>query len=261
MTNNQARRGTIIAAIISIIAVLGIYFGLDTKDNSQKAIEKSRALNFEEISIPVELKRARKELNEEEKIFFNQLEAHATDDSTKVDNLKELSRAWYERQEWILAGHYAEKVAETQDDAQAWGISGSTFTLAMQRVDDKDKKSFAKKKAIEGFEKAISLDPENLEYQVNLAVCYAENPNPDNPMQGIMMLLDLSKKHPDHPQVLNTLAYYGLQTGQLDKAEARLQKVLSMDADNRRANCLMARLLREKGENDKAIAFVEKCNN
>jgi len=260
MANSSQSKGPIIAVVISMIAVFAIYFGLETKDNSQKAIEKSRALNFEEISVPVELKRAREGLTEEERIFFNQLEAHDTDDSTKVENLKEISRAWFDRKEWILAGHYAEKVAEVLDKADAWGISGSTYKLAMQRVSEKDQKSFARKQAIEGVEKPLSLDPQELEYQVNLAVCYAENPSQDNPMQGIMMLLDLSKKNPESPKVLNTLAYYGLQTGQLDKAEARLQKVLAIESDNRRANCLMARLLREKGENDKAVAFEKKCN-
>lgn len=254
-------RGPVIALVLSLVLVLGIFFLLPTKDQSQKAIEKSRALGFEKISIPVLLQQARAGLSEEDRIYLSELEAHEQDSVATVENLKTLSREWFSRGEWLLAGHYAEKVAEKVKNADAWGISGSTFALGMQRYEETDKVDFAKKKAIESYEKAISLDPKELEYKVNLAVCYAEKPDSEHPMQGIMMLLDLDKKHPNSPKVLNTLAYYGLQTGQLDKAEARLKVVLEQDPDNSRANCLMARLLEEKGESNKAVAFKEKCNN
>lgn len=254
-------RGPLIALTISIALVLGIFFLLPTKDKDQKAIEKSRALSFETISIPVVLQQARAALSEEDRIYMSELEAHEPDSATTIENLKTLSREWFSRGEWLLAGHYAEKVADKAKNAEAWGISGSTFALGMQRYKESDEVEFAKKKAIESYEKAISLDPQELEYQVNLAVCYAERPDSYQPMQGIMMLLDLDKKYPNSPKVLNTLAYYGIQTGQLDKAEARLIKVLEQDPDNSRANCLMVRLLEEKGESDKAVVFQEKCNN
>jgi tetratricopeptide (TPR) repeat protein len=261
MTENKSKwsQGPALAVLVSILAVLAVYFLLPTKDQDQEAIEKSRVLNFESISIPVVLKEARSKLSDEDKVLFSDLEAHMGDDSLQVEGFKTLSREWFDRGEFILAGHYAEKVAEVEESAEAWGIAGSTYALAMQRYEGQDEVDFTKKRALSSYDKAISLDPENVEYRVNKAVCYAEKPDSDDPMKGIMMLLDLDRNYPEQPSVLNTLAYYGLQTGQVEKAEGRLMKVLEIEPDNRRANCLMARLLRENGREAEAEPYSAKC--
>lgn len=253
--------GPLWVAAGSIVLILMMFFFLPTKNEEQKAVEKSRALSFEKISIPVLLKEARASLSDEERVYLDELGGHESDDSLKVINLKELSKEWFGRGHWILAGHYAQEVAQVNEKAESWGIAGSTFALGMQRYEEEDEAIFCRDKAIDCFEKAISLAPDEMEYRVNLAVCYAEKPEADNPMQGIMMLLDLDRNHPDQPKVLNTLAYYGLKTGQMEKAQGRLEKVLALDDNNQRANCLMARLLKEKGEIDKSIAFEKKCNS
>ncbi|MBK7605446.1 MAG: hypothetical protein IPI15_18140 [Saprospiraceae bacterium] len=54
-------------------------------------------------------------------------------------------------------------------------------------------------------ESAISLDPKETNHRVNLATIYAESPPKDNPMKGIMMLLDMSKSEPENITVMNTL--------------------------------------------------------
>ena len=124
------------------------------------------------------------------------------------------------------------KVAELENTEQAWSIAGTTMTLGLKNADQEKIKKFCSKNAIKAFENAISMDPENVQHRTNLAICYAEYPSQDNPMQGIMMLLDLNKKHPDNVGVLITLARFGMQTGQFEKVQGRLQKVLSLEPDN-----------------------------
>ena len=246
---------------VTILVIAMMFFVLSTKDKKQNAVEKSRALSFEKISISVLKKNAQSDLSESERVYFSELELHRVDDSLQIVNFKELSKEWFGRDNWILAGHYAEEVARLEETGESWGIAANTYVLGMQRYEEVDMIEFSKKKAIENYEKAISTAPNEVEYKVNLAVCYAEKPDQDNPMKGVLMLLDLDKKNPNEPQVLNTLAYYGLQTGQVDKAEQRLKKVLELDENNQRAICLMARLLRAKGENDKAVVFQARCSN
>ena len=129
----------------------------------------------------------------------------------------------------------------------------------MQRYDDANYADYAKKAAIRNYESAISVEPEEVEFRINLAVTYAERPDTDNPMKGVMMLLDLDKKHPEDGRVQNTLAYYAIQTGQLQKAFERLSKVLKIDPENSRANCLMVQLLKKTGETKDLAIFESRC--
>lgn len=248
-----------IALIISVLAVVVIYFGLPMKNEDQRQIEKSRAINFERINVSVLLRDAKQSLNEEERVYLAELERPVDDTELRIQNLKELSKEWFDRDEYILAGHYAEQVADMDSVASAYAIAANTYSIAMQRYEDQELAEHAKEKAIRNYEKAISVDSDELEYRINLAVTYAEKPDQDNPMKGVMMLLDLEKNFPDDNRVQNTLAYYGLQTGQLEKARQRLLKVLENEPENRRANCLMAELLKRAGDSGYE-AYEARCS-
>lgn len=260
MTNSQGMsKGPLIAVIVSIIAVVAIYFGLPTKDESQRQIETSRALNFEKVNVPGLLKEAKAKLNEEESVFLSELERPSGDEELDKENLKSLSREWFNRGEYILAAHYAEEIAQRDSSAQAFAIAGNTYSIAMQQYEDQDLVNHAKEKAVRNYERAISVDSDELEYRINLAVTYAEKPDADNPMKGVMMLLDLEKNFPEDPRVQNTLAFYGIQTGQIEKARNRLLGVLENFPDDQRANCLMAKLLQQIGESG-FEPYEQKCN-
>jgi cytochrome c-type biogenesis protein CcmH/NrfG len=99
---------------------------------------------------------------------------------------------------------------------------------------------FCANRAIQAFENAISLDPSDITNKVNLAVCYAERPPQNNPMKGILMLIDLNKKHPENVPTLSTLGRLGIQTGQFEKAVARLELALQIEPKNIKVNCLLA---------------------
>lgn len=259
MSTKKYLTGPWLAAVFSIILVLVIYFFLPTKDDDQKQIEKSRALNFEKINVPVLLREAMKNLTDEEKVYLAELDRGTDIEEERVENLKALSREWFNRGEWILAGDYAEQIAAIDSSAESFAIAGNTYSIGVQRYEVEALADHAKQRAIRNYEKAISVDAEELEYRINLAVTYAERPDSDNPMKGVMMLLDLEKKYPEDHRVQNTLAYYGLQTGQTEKARKRLMKVLAENPDDKRANCLMVKLLESTGEGG-AEQFAEKCN-
>ena len=73
------------------------------------------------------------------------------------------------------------------------------------------------------------------------------------------MLLNLDKKHPEAIGVQNTLARFAIKTSQFEKAAARLEKVLTLDANNRNAICLLAKAYEGLGETTKAINFSQRC--
>lgn len=250
----------VIASALLLFFVL--YFGCDTKPKRQQQIEKSRALTAESTDVSLLLDEAKKKLSPVQVAELEVKERLIDDtsvDSSKVSVLKQLSGAWYELGFPDIAGYYAQNVAEVVNTDTAWSIAGTTFLLCMQQTEEAKVKSFCSGRAVQAFENAISLAPEEVRHRVNLALCYTEVPPTDNPMRGITMLLELNREHPNSVVVLNQLARLAIKTGQFEKAVERLEHALSVEPDNTNANCLMAQALQGAGQAERAKAFAAKC--
>lgn len=240
----------------------GLYFGCNTKPKKQQIVEKTRSLTLESTDVQSLIRNGKDSLSIAEKSEILALEKDlkaANSDADKVEQFKLLSRKWYQFANAAVAGHYAEEIAKIENTEEAWSIAGTTYSIAVQRASVEKNKKFCAARAIQAFENAISINPTNTDHQVNLALCYTEYPLKDNPMKGIQMLLDLNKKEPDNVSVLNTLARLGLQTGQFEKAAKRLERVLSLDANNQKATCLLAQAYQGLGNAEKAASFNNKC--
>ncbi len=254
---------------LSVLAFVGaffliLYFGFDTKPETQLEVDKNRALNAESTGIQSLLLRAKKNLhasNASEILLGEAKLADAKDDVTKVEAFKLLSSAWYKINNYAIAGYYAEQVAEIESTDIAWEIAGATFNRGMNFGEEEKAKEYCTQRAIQGFENAISLNPSNLTHKVNLAVCYAERPPKDNPMKGVKMLLDLNRENPDNVAALSSLGRFGIQTGQFEKAAARLEKALQLEPSNIKANCLLTQAYEGLGQMDKAKHYKDICES
>ena len=250
----------IIAVFVGLFSLL--YFGFDTKTPEQESLEKSRQLAAESASIEVLLKSAKESLSAPQSndllALETQLETTASD-SARAKILQQISGKWFEYGYPAIAGHYAERVAELIGTEEAWSITGTTFTLCVQREDDPRIKDYCTDHAVQAFESAISINPSNIAHKVNLALCYTENPPQDNPMRGILMLVELNKEFPDNVLVLNNLGRLAINTGQFDRALERLEKALSLEPENTTSICLLSRAYEGVGQIEKAQQFRQKC--
>lgn len=257
MLNRQQQFVLVAAGLLFAI----LYFGFDKVPPEQQGLEKSRALNMQATSIQNLTLEARKKLTDDQisltealNIELNQTEG----DSSKVNILKRLSGTWYDYGFPTIAGHYAEEIANIKKGEEAWSIAGTTFAQALRTDADKKEKDFSFAKAVEAFEKAQSLNPENLSHAINKALIYVEYPQ-QNPMEGILMLRQLNEKNPENVQVMNQLARLAIQTNQIDKAIARLEKAVSIEQNNKNSICLLAQAYQKAGKADKAVEFENKC--
>ncbi len=156
-----------IVGAVLLLAVL--YFRFDNKPSTQKALEKSRALNTQEYDISTMQAEAKKSLKEDEIEYLETLEAqvqHAGPDSVKLNILKQLSGYWFKLQNPIMAGLYAKEVAAKENSGTSWSIAGTTFASGLQKqeLDDKQK-VFVRDQALESFENAISLEPNVIDHK------------------------------------------------------------------------------------------------
>lgn len=89
------------------------------------------------------------------------------------------------------SGRVAEQVAELENADTSWSVAGAVFYSGLVGSQDQIVRSYCATHAVKSFENAASLNPGNPEHRINLALVYAENPPPDNPMQAVLMLREL----------------------------------------------------------------------
>ncbi|MEM9919490.1 MAG: tetratricopeptide repeat protein [Bacteroidota bacterium] len=252
-----------ISIVATSLVLLGVlYFGFEIKSPKQAAVEQGRSLVAKSTDIDVILKDAKSKLTPEitnELVFLEEGAAKAKSDTARVALLQRLSGRWYQLNEPAVAGYYAEKLAEEINTEDAWSIAGTTYSICSQRVKETKVNEFCSQQAVKAFESAISLNPNNIDHRINLALCYTEKPPQDNPMKGILMLVDLNKRNPDNVPVLIQLGRLAIQTGQYEKAIQRLTKAVSLQPEESRGHCLLAKALESNGQPEKAVRHKEIC--
>lgn len=252
-----------------LIAIAGFFalfllllFGFSTKPKTLLLQEKERSLNLKSTDVSILRDEAMEKLSGDERSVIQILqskESQEEDTLMRIELLKDLSRTWYQYNNYALSGYYAELIAENTQKAESWGIAGTTYAIGINASSKEKEKRYCRDKAVECLENAISLDSENLDYQINRAVVLAEHPDSDNPMKGILILIDLNKKFPQNVPVMNNLAKFALQTNQLDKALERLTTALALDPDNRMTQCLLVQTYDKMGDTLAADKYRSLC--
>ena len=246
---------------ISLFLVL--YLGFDTQTKNQKSAIQSRQRTLERMDIGNLLNDAKDELSivQGDEIAIYEQQLQNSDEGSKVEIWKKLSGLWYDFKQPAIAGYYAKLIAEQINDDESWAISGSTYVICTKMEEAVNLKSYCFENAVQSFENALSLNPDDLNSRLNLSMLYANNPPKENPMKGIQMLLALNKEYPDHLPTLLNLVKLGMQTGQFEKAANRLDRIFELDPENLEAACLAAEVFHQIGNNEKADLYSAKCKN
>lgn len=243
---------------VTIITFIGLFFvlylGCDTKSKEIQLLEKSRLVDVQYLNVDNEIKLALAGISTSDKddLELMQIDLEETlEDDKKIEILEKISGKWYDLNNPILAAHYAEKIGEIANTEDAWSIAGSTAYIALVSAKDENKKKHAQQKAITSFEKAISIAPDNLDYKINHALTYVEMPPKENPMKGILMLLELDKSYPEAAAVQLQLGRLALQTNQTEKAKTRFEKVLELEPNHPDVHCYLSELYRIQVDKEK----------
>ncbi len=252
-----------IAVVLAALAVVAFTWGFERRPPELRGVDTERATNLAVTSPEALIREAFDHLDrrqEAEIHGFNKMLEGAPSDRRRREVLQELSGAWYRAGQPAIAGHYAQEVAELVPSDTTWGIAGTTYAICLRNDSLPDKaRAFCLENAVAAYENAMSLAPGDSQHKVNLALLYADNPPADNPMRGVIMLLDMNKANPDDVAVLVQLGRLALRTGQNDRALERLSRAVELQPGNQSAHCLLAEAARRTGDAATAEASETTC--
>ncbi|MEL6276504.1 MAG: tetratricopeptide repeat protein [Bacteroidota bacterium] len=259
------RRPQWLALGAALALLLTMYFGCPTQAPEMVRDAARRGLEVEATSPQALMKAARAELTPLARATLAALEEEytiTTEDSSRLRVLERLASEWYRADQPGLSGHYAQQIAELRDTvAEAWAIAGTTYSICVRQRPAGKEKEFCTQRAVKAYQAAISLAPNVVEHQLNLALTYTYNPPADNPMMGILRLRELQEKYPENTGVLLTLARLAIQTNQLDKAIERLNQAVILEPNNPEPVCLLATVQERKGDTTAATKSKARCQS
>lgn len=248
----------VVSVSVSLFAVL--YFGGRTTPNSRPDIEKTRALRAESSTdSDLIISSAKADFTEEQLVTILEIELSLPlqlTDSLRAESFKNLSKEWNSLGRFDIGGIYAQKVAEIFNTEESWSITGTTFGMGQKRAANEETQTFCAERAVAAFNKAIELNPDEVQHKINLALIYVET---SQPMQGISMLRDLASKNPKNTSVLLALGQLSVRSGQYDKAIERYQEIVKIESDNLRAHYALAQIYQSLGKIQDAIEAYNKC--
>ncbi|MCW3092028.1 MAG: hypothetical protein JWP81_3097 [Ferruginibacter sp.] len=131
----------------------------------------------------------------------------------------------------------------------------------LRNEQDPVKRGWKGEQAIELFEKAIALNPDNDNLKVGLGSCYVFGKgmagNPQETMKGIQQLLQVVRKDSMNMQAQLVLGIGGVISTQYDKAVDRLLTVLKYQPGNLEAISWLADAYAAKGDKANALKWYE----
>ncbi len=235
------------------------YFGFDTVSLDKEGQVDASGEIMSDHAWDDHLDDAMAELSEEDRDTVSAWMDLAKEND--ILSLKQLASFWVSKSEWELGGHYLEEIAASASTAENTITAARTYATGAQQSEDEAHQTTLRQKAISLYDQAIAQNPDGFSIELEKTLFQIKAPDGENPMQGILSLVELSKKYPDRPEVFIHLGRFSIQTGQWDKALERLEKAYELDPENKEAICLLSSVYKEVGEMEKSAEFSSRCEN
>ena len=256
-----------LTAAVGLIALL--YWGANTVPPSKKAEgaggppaqamgsqpHNLHVASFDSIYTAVRIQlpaHAIKEVDSVEKL------AEAIRDSARVASVyTDLAKIWQEHKQLPVAAYYYAKAAKLENSEKNLNFAGQLFLELLSHTESASVQAWEAQQAIECFKRSLELNPDNDTAKMALAASYIEGTG--ETMQGVQLLLGITREKPDNVPANLMLGRLSIQSGQFDKAIQRFETVLKSEPEITEALYFLAEAYKGKGNKEKAIELFEKC--
>ena len=242
------------------------YFGktVATKDPSSTG-EASGPPTAAAFNIGKYIQDAKSKLSVSQINYINSLENSISRGDVAAQQIKvynQLANFWedsaHQQEIYIF---YTSQSAKLVNSEKNLTFAAQLILADLRNESDPAKRGWKAEQAIELFEHAITLNPNNPNLQVGLGSCYVFGKgmvgNPQETMKGIQQLLQVVRKDSLNMQAQLVLGIGGVISNQFDKAIDRLLNVLKYEPSNLEAISWLADAYAGKGDKANALKWYE----
>ena len=254
--------------IILVFAGVGLLFALflfgrTTSNNSLITAGKSDSSSVNAFSISqfIILQKAKLTLNQE--IIVTKLENSLNTTNTapkQIETYHALAAFWKDSaKSYEPYAFYISEESKLDNSEKNLTFAARIFLENLRAEKDQAKLNWETTTAIDLFERALKLNPENDDLKIGLGSCYiygkGRNGDPQETMQGIQQLLSVVRKYSTNMKAQMMLGVGGLVSGQFDKSIERLNKVVAQQPQNAEAVAYLADAYAGKGDKVNAVKW------
>ena len=154
---------------------------------------------------------------------------------------------------------YISEAAKLDNSEKNLTFAARLFSENLRGEADEAKLNWETGLAIDLYERAIKLNPENPDLHIELGGCYiygkGRSGDPQQTMAGIQELLSVVRKDSLNMKAQLLLGAGGIVSGQYAKAVERLKKVVAAEPDNAEAVAYLADAYAGIGNKEEAIKY------
>jgi hypothetical protein len=179
------------------------------------------------------------------------------DSSRMAPAFTKLAKAWQQHKQLPAAAYYHALAAKLDNSEKNLNFAGQFFLDLVHQASSESVKMWEAEQAVACFQRSLELNPNNDTTKMALAAAYIEGVG--ETMQGVQLLLGITREKPDNIPANLMLGRLAIQSGQHDKAIMRYETVLKQEPKNTEALYFLAEAYKGKGNKEKAIELLEDC--
>ncbi|MBS1600182.1 MAG: tetratricopeptide repeat protein [Bacteroidetes bacterium] len=256
---------------LGTVLFVGLYFFANTvppKNNSPKETSSER----KDIDVEDILKASKSKLNPSQLSYVNRLENAVVRGDVKnqqLESYRQLASFWKDsvKDSFLPAAYYIGEAAKLENSEKKLTFAAQLFLNNLRAQGNPVVKGWMARQAKALFEKALTLNPENDSVKVGLGATYifgAGAESPQEVMQGIQKILEVAQRDSTNIYAQFMLGLGGIESGQFDRAIARLSKVVAHQPQNLEAILNLAEAYEQSGDKANAVKWysaVKKLTN
>lgn len=260
------RKGHIITIIIAVVLVAALYYGVNTtppKENNpiaEASTDTDGGHVMEEVPIASSdsiINAGKAALPEHAQQELAAIEGKAGANTPQTIVYQDMAKLLLQHKQPTAAAYYFTEAAKLENSEKSLNFAARLNSDLLRSAESPSVRAWAAQQAIASYEQLLKLNPDNDTVKMALASCYIDGTS--QPMQGIQLLLGITREEPDNIQANLMLGQLSIRSGQMDKAEERFEKVLTIEPENTEALYFLAEVYKSKGNKEKAIELLEEC--
>ena len=251
--------------IISGIFLIILLFAFGRTTSNKKDITPSAKLSAPEktfdIAKFISLEKAN--LSPSQSVIISNLENNITRGDIVAQQIKAneaLATFWKDSvKSFEPYAFYTSSASKLDNSEKNLTFAARIFLDNLRGEKDEGKLDWKTTEAIDLFERALKINPDNDELKIGLGSCYiygkGRSGNAEETMKGIQQLLSVVRKDSNNMDAQMMLGVGGLVSGQFDKSIERLIKVVTIQPQNAEAVAYLADAYAGKGDKVNALKW------